>query len=145
MVLSLLVGLIFPAYAPAATSPYPAKTWDKVESPEALGWSSTQLKTARAYSEEIGSAAVMIVVNGEILDEWGDTTRKLDIRSLMKPLMNALYVIAVEEGQINIQSTLDELGVDDTPRRSSQPRSRRALSIYCKPAPASTTARMLTH
>lgn len=57
----------------------------------------------------------MIVVNGEVLAEWGDTAHKIDIRSLMKPLMNALYGIAVQEGQINIQSTLAELGVDDKP------------------------------
>ena len=111
--LSLLVGLLLAACALSAELPYPAKTWHKVESPEALGWSSAKLKVARAYSEEIRSTAVMIIVNGEILDEWGDTTRKIDIRSMMKPLMNALYGIAVEEGQINIQSTLAELGVDD--------------------------------
>lgn len=55
----------------------------------------------------------MIIVNGEILVEWGDTTRKIDVRSITKSLMNALYGIAVEEGKINIQSTLAELGVDD--------------------------------
>lgn len=115
MALSLLVGLMLTACAPTAKPSYPGQTWRKVESPEALGWSSAQLKAARAYSEEIGSAAVMLIVNGEILDEWGDTTRKINIRSMMKPLMNALYGIAVEEGQINIQSTLAELGVDDNP------------------------------
>ncbi len=55
----------------------------------------------------------MIIVNGEILDEWGATTRKIDVRSMMKPLMNALYGIAVQEGKMNIQSTLAELGIDD--------------------------------
>jgi len=55
----------------------------------------------------------MIIVNGEILDEWGDTTRKIDVRSITKPLLNALYGIAVQEGKINLQSTLAELGVDD--------------------------------
>jgi CubicO group peptidase (beta-lactamase class C family) len=84
-----------------------------VKTPEALGWSAAQLKLARNYSEEIGSEAVMIIVNGEILDEWGDTTRKIDVRSLMKPFMNALYGMAVQEGKINIQRTLAELGIDD--------------------------------
>ncbi len=55
----------------------------------------------------------MIVAHGEIVDEWGDTTQKIDVRSMMKPLMNALYGIAVQEGKINIQSTLAELKVDD--------------------------------
>lgn len=111
-----LVGmLIFASCSISTKQSYPAQTWNKVKSPEALGWSSEKLKLARQYSESIGSAAVMIVVHGEILDEWGETTRTIDVRSLMKPFMNALYGIAVQEGKINIQSTLAELKIDDNP------------------------------
>lgn len=113
--LSLLVGLMVVACTRSSTPPYPGSTWHKVASPEALGWSSAKLNLAQTYSEAIGSEAVMIIVNGEILAEWGDTSRKINIRSMMKPLMNALYGIAVQEGKINIQSTLAELGVDDKP------------------------------
>lgn len=109
----LLVGLLLAACALAAKPSYPGQTWHKVTTPETLGWSSAKLKLAREYSESIGSKAVMIVVNGEVLAEWGDTARKIDVRSMTKPLMNALYGIAVQEGKINIQSTLAELGVDD--------------------------------
>lgn len=111
--LLLLVGLIFSACALAAKPSYPGQTWQTVTTPEALGWSSEKLKLAQAYSESIGSEAVMLIVDGEILAEWGDTTRKIEVRSIMKPLMNALYGIAVQEGKINIQSTLAELNIDD--------------------------------
>lgn len=111
--LYLLIVVILTSCSIPVQQPYPAKTWNKVKIPESLGWSAEKLKLARAYSESIGSAAVMIVVNGEVLAEWGDTTRKIDVRSITKPLMNALYGIAVEEGKINIQRTLAELGVDD--------------------------------
>ncbi|MEZ4867833.1 MAG: serine hydrolase [Caldilineaceae bacterium] len=113
MALYLLVGLLLAACAPAAKPLYPAQTWSKVQTPAAVGWSSAKLKLAQAYSESIGSEAVMIIVHGEILAEWGDTTRTIDVRSVMKPLLNALYGIAVAEGKIDIQSTLAELGVDD--------------------------------
>lgn len=109
----LLFGLVLSACALAAKPSYPGQTWQKVTTPETQGWSSAKLTLAREYSPSIGSAAVMIVVNGEILAEWGDTTRKIDVRSITKSLMNALYGIAVAEGKINIQSTLAELGVDD--------------------------------
>lgn len=105
--------LIFTACSMPTKPPYPAKTWHKVTTPEALGWSSGKLKAAHEYSESIGSTAVMVIANGEILAEWGDTTRKIDVRSITKPLMNALYGIAVDEGKINLQSTLAALGVDD--------------------------------
>jgi CubicO group peptidase (beta-lactamase class C family) len=111
--LCLLAGLVLAACVLAAKPSYPGQTWHKVNTPEALGWSSEKLNLAREYSESIGSEAVMIVVHGEILAEWGETTRKIDVRSMTKPLMNALYGIAVDEGKISIQSTLAELGVDD--------------------------------
>lgn len=107
--------MILSACALAAKPSYPGQTWQKVTTPEAVGWSSAKLKLAQEYSESIGSKAVMIIVNGEILAEWGDTTRKIEVRSIMKPFMNALYGIAVQEGKINIQSTLAELNIDDKP------------------------------
>lgn len=114
LMLFCIIMLIAAPYALAATQQYPEKTWTKVKTPEALGWSSEALKLARQYSETIGSAAVMIIVHGEILEEWGDTTKKLNVHSIMKNFMNALYGIAVRDGTINIQSTLAELHIDDT-------------------------------
>jgi len=113
MRLCLLIGVMLAACSLGAKPSYPGKMWYNVKSPEARGWSLEKLKAARVYSESIGSTAVMIILNGEILAEWGDTTRKIDVRSITKPLMNALYGIAVQEGKINIQNTLAELGVDD--------------------------------
>lgn len=111
--LCLLVGLMFAACSVSVHQPYPTQTWNKIKSPEAMGWSSAKLALAQQYSESIGSAAVMIVVYEEILAEWGETGRKIDVRSLMKPFLNALYGIAVQEGKMNIQRTLAELGIDD--------------------------------
>lgn len=53
-------------WAPADANPegvYPDEVWQKATTPEELGWSSEKLAAARAYSERIGSAAVMIVDN----------------------------------------------------------------------------------
>src|SRR5438128_5144837 len=108
-----IIVLISEPYSMSAHQHYPGKIWSKVKTPEELGWSSEKLKLARQYSESIGSAAVMIIVNGEILDEWGETTKKFNVHSIMKNFMNALYGIAVRDGKINIQSTLAELNIDD--------------------------------
>src|SRR5262249_9723239 len=113
MLLCIIVLIAAPS-ARAATPQYPGKTWTKVTTPEARGWSAEALTRARQYSESIGSAAVMIIVNGEILEEWGATTQKLNVASIMKNFMNALYCIAVRDGKINIQTTLADLNIDDT-------------------------------
>jgi CubicO group peptidase (beta-lactamase class C family) len=92
---------------------YPGENWDKAATPEDLGWSSEKLAQARAYSERIGSAAVMIVDDGMVVDAWGDTTRNYHCHSMRKSLLSALYGIYVAEGKIDISNTLQESGIDD--------------------------------
>ena len=92
---------------------YPGEHWKKASRPEALGWSSEKLQLAKEQFEKIGSAAVVIVVDGLILDEWGDTSRHFRAHSMRKSLLNAIFVIHVHEGHIDLEATLEELGIDD--------------------------------
>jgi len=92
---------------------YSGKVWQKATTPEQLGWSSEKLAAARAYSEKIGSAAVMIVDDGIVVDAWGDITRKYMCHSMRKSLLSALIGIHVEEGHIDLSKTMEELGIDD--------------------------------
>jgi len=100
-------------YAGEATEVYPGKSWQKTATPEQLGWSSEKLAAARAYSGKIGSAAVMIVDDGVVVDAWGDITRKFECHSMRKSLLSALIGIHVEEGHIDMSKTMEELGIDD--------------------------------
>ena len=99
--------------APEKTGVYPGEGWRKVKKPELLGWSSEKLAAARVYSEQIGSAAVMIVDDGVVVDAWGDITRKFECHSMRKSLLSALIGIHVEEGDIDLSKTMEELGIDD--------------------------------
>ena len=92
---------------------YPGKSWQKTKTPEQHGWSSEKLSSARAYSERIGSAAVMIVDDGIVVDSWGDVTRKFQCHSMRKSLLSALIGIYVEKGHIDLSKTLEEMGIDD--------------------------------
>lgn len=89
------------------------ETWQKATSPEELGWSSEKLAVAQTYSEKIGSAAVMIVDDGVVVDSWGDITRNYQCHSMRKSLISALYGIYVDDGKIDISKTLKELDIDD--------------------------------
>jgi len=103
----------FPAIALQPTVIYPGGSWQKAKSPELFGWSSEKLAAAQAYSEQIGSAAVMIVEDGLVVDAWGETARKYEIHSMRKPLMSALIGIHVTEGHIDLSKTIEDLGIDD--------------------------------
>lgn len=94
---------------------FPGAHWERVADPTDAGWSAELLAEARELSEEIGSAAVMIVQGGRIIDEWGDTKKKYQCHSIRKSLLSALIGIEVERGNIDLGMTLDELGIDDNP------------------------------
>ena len=78
-------------------------------------WSKDKLDTTAAYAKEIGSAAVLVLHDGQVVFSFGDTTRKYMCHSIRKPFLGALYGIYVEKGVIDIDTTLEELNIDDIP------------------------------
>jgi CubicO group peptidase (beta-lactamase class C family) len=88
----------------------PAAHW---QSAGTDGWSADLLAQAQAYSTRLGSTAAMIVQNGRVIAQWGDTAHKSPIASVRKSFASALYGIAIEERKIRITATLAELGIDD--------------------------------
>ena len=88
---------------------HPTLHWEALE-PSAAGWSADLLDKARAYAAASGSSAVMIVHRGRVIAEWGDTHRRMDIASVRKSLLSALFGIAIEEGRVKLSDTLADLG-----------------------------------
>jgi len=77
------------------------------------GWSQSALDDARRYAQTIDTAAVMIVHRGQPIDQWGDVTARYKCHSIRKSLLSALIGIHVQEGRIDLELTLAELGIDD--------------------------------
>jgi CubicO group peptidase (beta-lactamase class C family) len=106
--------------APARTESqdnFPGSTWRTLSSPEKYGWSKEKLAAAQAYAnaDSIHTSAVMVVQGGEVVDQWGDFDKKIDSYSVRKSLLSALYGIYSAEGVIDINQTLEQLGIDDSP------------------------------
>lgn len=91
----------------------PDTAWERFTSPEEAGWSSEGLRAAREHADALGTAAVLVVSNGRIVAEWGDTERRIACHSIRKRL-SALFGQAVAERLVDLAWTLDELGVDDS-------------------------------
>jgi CubicO group peptidase (beta-lactamase class C family) len=98
-----------------AAAAFPAKTWTVAASPEDHGFSAPKLQLARDYAGTIKTAAVMLVHDGIVVTQWGDVDRKFNTHSIRKSFLAALYGRAVREGQVKLDTTLAELGLDDTP------------------------------
>src|SRR6185295_2226621 len=74
---------------------YPGKTWQKAKSPEAVGWSPERLKQVRQLAGSFDTVAAMIVQDGIVVDEWGETDKKFNVHSIRKSFLSALYGLAV--------------------------------------------------
>ncbi len=109
-------GQSAPAQSKAQDS-FPGKSWGHISSLEKAGWSKEKLAAARAYADadSIHTSAVMVVRGGEVVDQWGDINQKIDCYSIRKSLLSALYGIYSAEGAIDINQTLEQLGIDDSP------------------------------
>src|SRR5688572_749682 len=91
----------------------PSPIWQRYESVGDAGWSEAALADARRYSEEIGSAAVMVVFGGAVLTHWGPIARRYHCHSVRKSLLSALFGRHVERGTIDLGETLESMGIDD--------------------------------
>ena len=51
--------------------------WEVVSTPENLGYSSSKLEEVKQWAEtNTETAAVMVIVDGKILYQWGNTSEK---------------------------------------------------------------------
>jgi len=97
----------------ASPSLFPTDQWMQYETPEQAGWSSEKLAEVQKLSKMNESAAVIVIYNGAIVAQWGQTDRRFYIHSIAKSLLSALYGIAVEEGDVDINETIGSIGIDD--------------------------------
>lgn len=107
----LLLGLVVEANS--QVSGVPGVAWQQLTSPERAGWSAKKLGKIHEYVEEMGSTSALIVQHGVVVAAWGDVAHKSNLHSCRKSLLNALIGIAVAGGKIDLNDTLDKLGIDD--------------------------------
>jgi len=90
-------------------------TWEQITDFEAAGWSIDRLSNAYHYAQNMETTACLVIYQGKVLYYWGEIERKFDVYSIRKSLLSALYGIHVSEGNIELSSTLGELGINDYP------------------------------
>jgi len=89
-----------------------------------FGYSLDKLNMAKEWADSnTQTAAVVVLVDGKVLTQWGETEKKYLTHSCRKSFMSALYGIYIERGIIDIDATLEELEIDDIPPLSEQEKS----------------------
>lgn len=92
----------------------PAGAWQQYARVEDAGFSASMIARAREFADSIQSGGVMAVVHGRVLLAWGEVDRKLELHSVRKSLVSALFGTAVDRGAINLDRTLGDIGFEDS-------------------------------
>ena len=95
-------------------SVFPGKEWETT-TPESRGYSSTKLEALRKEVEKLPTTSLMIAVGGKVIFSYGDVKENVRIASCRKSLLSTLYGKYVENGTINLNLSLKDLGIDEAP------------------------------
>jgi CubicO group peptidase (beta-lactamase class C family) len=109
----LAVGLLLAA-SPRPPLDNPGREWEPLPDPEAHGYPAARLSSLRTTLAAGQTTAMMVVVGGRVVFEYGDTAETSYVASVRKSLLSMLYGKHVAGGAISLEATLDELGIDDT-------------------------------
>jgi len=99
--------------ADQAASIFPEQEWDRWNSPEEGGFSANGLRAVEDRLQEMSSSAMMVVSRGRVAYEYGDLTEVSYLASVRKSILAVLYGIYRERGLIDLDLTLEDMGVDD--------------------------------
>jgi CubicO group peptidase (beta-lactamase class C family) len=91
---------------------YPGDAWERVP-PESLGFSPEGLAAARARLASSASTGLLAVAGGRVVFEYGDVDTVSYVASARKSILSMLYGIHVQRGEIDLDATLAQLGIDD--------------------------------
>ena len=111
------------------TRSYPEETWEVISNPDSIGWSIRELHDAYAYAQTINTAALMIIYDGKVLYQRGNYNYEYLLHSCRKSLLSAMYGIHVHNGNIDLDKTLDELGIDDKQPLSATEKSATVMML----------------
>ena len=91
-----------------------------------IGWDAKSLDDAFQFACELGSTTLIVATNGEVVRAMGDLATPHRVHSVRKALLSALVGQHTGTGpkQINLESTLAELGIDDEPHPLTKHRRR---------------------
>lgn len=102
-----------PQTATVAAPVFPGAEWQRIATPESVGWSSAGLERVEERLSTLATTAMMAVVGGRVLFEYGDVETVSYLASVRKSVLSMLYGIYVDRGVIDLDATLAELGIDD--------------------------------
>ncbi len=116
VVLGLILTVVSATPALAQTgNRYPGETWMRYATAEEAGFDDAKLRAAKDTWETLPSSAFMVIADGAVVDAGGEVERRFMCHSVRKSFLSALYGVYWDRGEIELNKTLADLGIDDQP------------------------------
>lgn len=93
---------------------FPDTLWLKYDTIEKVGYDSQKIKVINRFIiDSLNTTGLMVVVDGKILFDYGDTEELSYIASCRKSILSMMYGKYVDDNTIDLDKTLKELNIDD--------------------------------
>jgi CubicO group peptidase (beta-lactamase class C family) len=92
---------------------FPGADWDRIEDPASVGYCADKLTLVTSRAKALSTTAMMAVVGGRSLYEYGDLTAVSYLASVRKSVLAMLIGRYVADGTIKLNKTLADLRIDD--------------------------------
>ena len=99
----------------AAGDRVPDDNWMRYADVEQAGFDAAKLAAAQDTWEGLPSSAFMVIADGAVVVSWGAVERRFMCHSVRKSFLSALYGIYWDRGEIELNKTLADLGIEDEP------------------------------
>jgi CubicO group peptidase (beta-lactamase class C family) len=91
---------------------FPGSEWQRVGAKEA-GFSEAKLDVLRAWLKTQNTTGLVVVSEGRVVLEHGDVARVSKVASVRKSILAMLYGHYVESGEIDLDRTVVDVGLED--------------------------------
>jgi CubicO group peptidase (beta-lactamase class C family)/tetratricopeptide (TPR) repeat protein len=115
VVLLILLATPWAGFGQTASNRFPGDSWMRFTNAEEAGFDPVKLASARTTWEGLPSSAFLVIEDGAVVAAWGDVGRRFMCHSVRKSFLSALYGIYWDRGEIELNKTLADLGIDDEP------------------------------
>ncbi|MEO6734646.1 MAG: serine hydrolase [Ferruginibacter sp.] len=93
---------------------YPNSVWQRINDIVKEGWNSDSInKLTRFIHDSTQATGMLVIQSGKVLFDYGDTKETSYIASCRKSILSILYGAFVSSGKIDLNTTIEQLGLDD--------------------------------
>lgn len=93
---------------------FPGSEWDKYTNPQAAGFKPDQLNQLTEFIKDSSNTTALVAVyDGKVIYEYGPVDKISYIASCRKSVLSMLYGKYVENGTIDLNQTIGNLGIEE--------------------------------